>query len=324
MRIRTSALFASVLLCSASAGSASAAGSPLPIAFELNAGQTHASVRYLLRTQLGTFFFTPSEIVLAPSDSSSPLRMRFLDANPGPPIDGREPRKGRVNYILGGDPSRWQTGVPTFAELHYTDLYPGVVLAYSANGRPLKGTYTVAPGADPGRIRWRYEGGEARVDEAGRLQISMSGASSLSEEAPIAWQEVDGRRAPVSARYAISADGSVGFAVGDYDRGRPLTIDPVIAYSTYLGGSIFDIAWSIAVDAAGHAYIAGYAASSNFPTENPRQARPGGQGDAFVAKFDPDGTPVYSTYLGGSYLDYATGVAADAQGNAYVTGTTAP
>src|SRR6185295_2616522 len=139
---------------------------------------------------------------------------------------------------------------------------------------------------------------------------------------PIAWQELDGERAPVSARYAISADGSVGFAVGDYDRGSPLTIDPVIEYSTYLGGSIFDIAYSIAVDAGGHAYIAGYAASSNFPTVDPYQAGPGGQGDAFVARFDPHGTPVYSTYLGGSYFDYATGIAADAQGNAYVTGKT--
>ena len=114
----------------------------------------------------------------------------------------------------------------------------------------------------------------------------------------------------------------MGFAVGAYDPGRPLIIDPTIVYSTFLGGSIFDIAWSMAVDAAGNAYIAGYTASSNFPTVSPYQPAPGGQGDAFVAKFDPDGTPLYSTYLGGSYLDYATDIAVDTQGNAYVLGKT--
>jgi len=319
------ALFALILLSTASAGLASAAGSRLPVAFEPNAGQTDPSVRFLLRTQLGTFFFTPSEVVLAPSQAAPgdiPLRMRFLDANPNPRIRGSVPRSATVNYLIGSDPERWHTGLSTHSEIRYEDLYPGVALAYSADGRPLKGTYTIAPGTDPQRIRWRYEDGEASVDEAGRLQVRMGSGATLTEEAPIAWQEVDGRRAPVSARYSISADGSVGFAVGDYDRRWPLTIDPVIEYSTYLGGSIFDIAWSIAVDAGGHAYIAGYAASSNFPTVDPYQAGPGGQGDAFVAKFDPDGTPVYSTYLGGSYLDYATGIAADAQGNAYVTGTT--
>jgi len=310
---------------------ASAASSRLSPSFEPNAGQTDASVRFLLRTQLGTFFFTPSEVVLAPSTpraapDAAPLRVRFVDANPGSRVASGMPLSGKVNYLLGSDPGAWHTGLPTYSEISYADLYPGVALAYSADGRPLKGTYTVAPGADPGRIRWRYEGGEARVDEAGHLQIRMAGggngAVALTEEAPIAWQEIDGRRVPVSARYVIAADGSVGFAIGEYDRGRPLTIDPVITYSTFLGGSIFDIAWAIAVDPAGNAYIAGYTASIDFPTVAPYQPSTAGQGDAFVAKFNPDGTPVYSTYLGGNYFDYATDVAVDAGGNAYVTGKT--
>jgi hypothetical protein len=148
------------------------------------------------------------------------------------------------------------------------------------------------------------------------------GDAALTEEPPLAWQDDEGRRVPVSARYALGEDGTVGFVVGAYDRGRPLTIDPVIVYSTFLGGSIFDIAWSVAADAAGNAYIAGDVESTNFPTVGPYQPSPGGQGDAFVAKFAPDGTPLYSTYLGGSYFDYATEIAVDAQGNAYVTGKT--
>lgn len=307
-------------------GVAAADGRRLPAAFEPNAGQTDPSVRYSLRTQLGTFFFTASEMVLAPSPQaapdSAPLRMRFVGANPAPPVQGSAPLSGKVNYLVGNDPAKWRTGLQTYGEITYVGLYPGVALMYSIDGQPLKGTYTVEPWTEPQRIRWRYQGGEASVDEAGRLLVRAPSGATLTEEPPAAWQEIEGGRVAVSARYAIGEDGSVGFAIGPYDPGRPLIIDPVIVYSTYLGGSMFDIAWSVAADAAGNSYIAGDAESANFPTVSPYQPSPGGQGDAFVAKFAPDGTPVYSTYLGGSYFDYATDIAVDLQGNAYVTGKT--
>jgi hypothetical protein len=300
---------------------ASAQGRGIPAAFEPNAGQTDASVRYLLRTHAGTFFFTPSEVVLAPSVPGAALRMRFVDANPAPRFETGARRPGTVNYLRGSDPGRWQTGLPTYSEIRYQELYPGVALSYTADGLPLKGTYAVAPGTDPQAIRWRYQAGEPRVDEAGRLQV-RTGSGTLTEDPPVAWQEAAGRRVPVSARYAIAADGSVGFALGEYDRARTLTIDPVIEYSPFLGGGMFDFAWSIAVDARGHSYLAGYTASADFPTVAAYQPTTTGQGDAFVAKFNPDGTPAYITYLGGNYLDQAMAVAVDAAGNAYVTGAT--
>ena len=315
-----------VALALALPGVAAADGRRLPAAFEPNAGQTDQSVHYSLRTQLGTFFFTASEMVLAPSPQAAPggapLRMRFVGANPAPVVQGGAPLTGKVNYLLGNDPERWHTGLPTYSEITYAGLYPGVVLTYSVDGRPLKGTYTVAPGTDPQSIRWRYEDGEASVDEAGHLLVRTRDGATLTEDPPVAWQEVEGGRVPVSARYAIGEDGSVGFAIGSYNPRRPLTIDPVIEYSTYLGGLMFDIAWAVAADAAGNAYIAGDTESANFPTVSPYQPGAGGQGDAFVAKFAPDGTPLYSTYLGGSYYDYATDIAVDSQGNAYVTGKT--
>jgi hypothetical protein len=307
---------------------APALASPPRLAFEPTPGQTDAGARFLLRTRGGTFFFTPDSVVLAPQPAhpqagASALRQKFIGANPAARLAGGATLPGKVNHFRGNDPTRWRTGLPTYSDIQYADLYPGVSLAYGGDGAPLKGTYTVAPGADPGLIRWRYEGGRAKLDDRGRLQIrGGDDAATLTEDAPIAWQDIDGRRAAVAARYVLAADGSVGFELGDYDRTRPLTIDPVIEYSTFLGGSIFDMAWHIAVDGAGNAYIGGYAASSDFPTVSPYQAEAGGQGDGFVAKFAPDGTPVYSTYLGGSYVDYVTGIAVDAQGNAYVTGFT--
>jgi hypothetical protein len=97
---------------------------------------------------------------------------------------------------------------------------------------------------------------------------------------------------------------------------------PAIFFSTYLGGEIFDHALGIAVDMQGNIYLTGYTASNNFPTLNAYQPVSGGQGDAFVSKFGPGGTLIYSTYLGGNYVDYATAIAVDAQGSAYVTGWT--
>jgi hypothetical protein len=297
---------------------AAVAARPLPLAFEPNAGQTDPSVRFLARTRTGTIFFTSDGLVVPD------LRMRFVDSNPHATIEGGAALPGKISRLVGNDPRSWQKGLPTFSEIRYVDVFPGVILSYAGGAGPLKGTYTVAPGADPARIRWRYDGGRPRVQEDGRLEVlsAPDAAAVLTEEAPIAWQDVEGRRVPVAASYAVADDGSVGFRLGEYDRARPLTVDPVISYSTYLGGLIFDMAWGLAVDAAGNAYIGGYAASSNFPTVMPYQPAAGGQGDAFVAKFTPDGTPVYSTYLGGTYVDYVTDIAVDSQGNAYVTGFT--
>src|SRR5262249_42449573 len=119
------------------------------------------------------------------------------------------------------------------------------------------------------------------------------------------------------------ADGRIGFAVGPYDKARPLVIDPVLLYSTFLGGSSNDVGSAIAVDQSGNAYITGSTTSSDFPTQQAEQATSGGGTDVFVAKIDPSGSAlVYSTYFGGSGDDSGAGIAVDALGQAYVAGLT--
>jgi len=104
-----------------------------------------------------------------------------------------------------------------------------------------------------------------------------------------------------------------------FDKARaPFTL----GFSTYLGGVIADQIWAMTVDGQGNTYVTGYTASSNLPVINALQPNYGGQGDGFVAKFKSDGTPVYITYLGGTYLDSAQDIAVDSAGNAYVTGWT--
>jgi hypothetical protein len=151
--------------------------------------------------------------------------------------------------------------------------------------------------------------------------------------APIVYQRVNGSRREISGSYLVRNGSEVGFRVAAYDRSRPLVIDPVLVYSTYLGGSgeggflTSEAAESIAVDSEGAAYVVGSTPSTDFPVVNALQATPAGGFDVFVSKLTASGSAlVYSTYLGGGTPppapnDWATGIAVDDAGNAYVTGT---
>jgi hypothetical protein len=327
----------------------------MPLSFEPNEGQASPSARFVAHARGAVMAFTSSGVsvsviaadqgtgqqqiapavapaaqaALAQRDQQQPLQLdlqlEFLDTQPGVQLREGPLMSGKVNYMLGNDRSQWHTDLPTYSSIAYTELYPGISLRYEGDGRLLKGTYTVAPGADAGAIHWRYQGaGALSVDADGNLRIAAGKEDklSVSEQAPVAWQMVNGQRVPVTARYDLAADGSVRFALGPYDKALPLTIDPTIVYSTYLGGDSADQTGGLATDAAGNAYVTGYTASSDFPTVNAFQPSYGGFGDVFVAKFDPSGQPIYITYLGGGYLDWGQKIAADGEGNAYITGWT--
>src|SRR5206468_2466155 len=142
---------------------------------------------------------------------------------------------------------------------------------------------------------------------------------------PTIYQMTAGVRREIAGRYELTGNNRVGFEVGPYDRSQTLVIDPVLSYSTYLGGSAQDNGRAIALDSAGNAYVTGATASTNFPGASSSAIQPtfGGFQDAFVAKLNATGTALlYSTYLGGSAGDYAGGIALDSSGNAYVTGFT--
>src|SRR5262249_20839896 len=147
---------------------------------------------------------------------------------------------------------------------------------------------------------------------------------------PRTYQDTKGSRREVRGRFAIKNNNEVGFEIGAYDRRRELVIDPVLVYSTFLGGSGFDFAYSIAADSSGNAYVTGSTSSPDFPAVNPIQSQNHGYGDAFVTKMNADGTALmYSTYLGGSggvdengITEGGRGIAVDAAGDAYVTGPT--
>jgi hypothetical protein len=237
---------------------------------------------------------------------------------------GLEPLPGVTNYLVGNDPRLWKTGIHGYRKVEHRNVYPGVNVIYYGNQRQLEYDFVVAPGASAGDIAIAFDGARhVAIDEGGGLAID-TGGGNLRQPAPVIYQDIHGARQTVDGGFVIDKSGQVRFQVGRYDHGLPLVIDPVLTYSTFLGGSAGDAAMGVAVDGEGNIYLAGETASLDFP--HPNAAQPGSGGgslDAFVAKLNATGDQlVYATYLGGSNYEYAKDVAVDAAGNAYATGST--
>jgi hypothetical protein len=269
---------------------------------------------------------SPTGLTLALTGADAPVAMRFLDTPASPKGTGETRLPGTVNYFIGNDPTLWRTDVPTFAAVRYHDLYAGIdLLHYGTAAGELEHDLVVAPGADPMQISFRLEGTATPVlDSAGELVIGIT-AGELRLRSPLIYQETSGGRTLVRGGYRLDGE-RVGFWLGAYDAVLPLIIDPTLAYSTYLGGSANDIAYAIAVDAGGNAYVAGMTSSTNFPLSGAYQGTKGAgaSGDAFVTKLNAAGSAlIYSTYLGGNNIDQVMSIAVDSAGNAHVTGETA-
>ena len=242
---------------------------------------------------------------------------------------GQEKLPGTVNYLRGKDPSGWRTGISTYARVAYEDIYPGVDLVYYGNQRQLEYDFIVRPGTDPRVIALEAEGADRlEVDERGDLVLHV-GNRQVRQQKPVVYQEVQGVRRELDGRYALQGSNRVTFQLGAYDPTLPLVIDPVLVYSTYLGGAFrntdaSDFAADVAVDAAGDAYVTGYTSSSDYSTTfGTYDASHNGNADVFVTKLDAAGSAlIYSTFLGGSGDDFGQAIAVDAAGAAYVTGFT--
>jgi len=328
----------------------------LPISFEENVGQSAREVSYLSRGSGFELFLTPQEAVLAlqnpvPRDLSprhrfatllalhqarlarnasmtTALRMRFEGSNPKAQIAGLDGMPGKVNYFIGNDPKKWRTDVRTFSRVKYTGLYPGVDLIFYGNGRRLEYDFVVGPGADPDAIRLNLQGArKARINNSGDVVLSVGRGEVLIQK-PLIYQVIDGKRREIAGNFVLAGVHELAFQVPHYDRSEPLILDPVLNYSTYLGGSSDDQGSAIAVDANGNVIVAGTSFSTDFPSSSnafmPQPLAANVNGAAFVTEIDPTGTQLkYSTYLAGSTpFDFAFGVGVDPTGKIYVTGTT--
>jgi hypothetical protein len=321
----------------------------LRIEFEENRGQSDPRVKFLAHGSRGVLFLTSDGAVLrleAPATPQPPspdqkaaqnsrlaasnsafVSLTLGGANSHAQVAGLDRQPGRSNYFIGRDRSNWHTNVPHFARVQYSAVYPGVDMIFYGRDGFLESDFVLAPGADANQINLDVAGARKLTpDSQGNLVLSTR-AGEVTLARPVAYQEVAGNRRLIAARYVLCGSHTAGIEVAAYDHARQLVIDPVIGYSTLLGGSGADSANGIAVDANGDAYIAGSTTSSDFPvTPNVYDGTLNTNGtgtDAFVAELNPTGTALlFATYFGGSGGDVAYGVGVDAGANAYIAGTT--
>lgn len=307
----------------------------LPVTFEPNQGQSGSDARFLARGRGFSALFKQNEADLLfahPPGTPDLIRVTLPNASSSISLAAENRLPGTVNYFNGDTPRNWHTGLPTFERLRYTGIYPGIDLIYYGSQGRLEFDFDLFPGADPRSIRLRFEGATS-VELNGRGNLNITGkAGRISFQRPVSYQQTQGEgKTLVSGSFQILGKNTIGFAVADYDRSRPLIIDPILNYSTYIGSLAEGT--SIAVDQNGEAYVTGLA-TLDFPT-TPGSYQPVGTasvtagnywpgvGKPFVAKFNSTGTALlYSTFLSGSGIDAANGITLDASGDAFVVGTT--
>ena len=307
------------LLASFSASSESSKPS-VPVFFFGDSSAPNLGTRFIAETPTLRATFDKDSVIF--QTSSNPVSLRFQGADSQTHIDAGEPMPGRVNFLLGQNAGMWRSQIPLYRKIMYRGLYQGVALTYSGAGSRLKSEFTIAPGADPNRIRLEYTGGHLSIEKSGDLVIRSSGAD-LREAAPEIYQESPQGRVRIPGEFRLFNRHTAGFKIGRYDVSKPLVIDPVISYSSYLGGGGMGAVDGVAVDGSGNLYVTGWTEAPNFPVVGPVQPASRGGVDAFVAKLNPSGSQLlYATYIGGSGTDQGSAIAVDSLGEAYVTGFT--
>ncbi len=309
----------------------------LPLSFEPNEGQSAEAVQFLSRGKGYTLFLTPGEAVFSlrgreKQADSSVLRMKLVGADENAAIHGQQELQGKVNYLIGNNRNQWHTGIPTYRKVHYDDVWPGVDMLWYGTQTELEYDFVVKPGTEVSSVRLAFEGVEKmRLDDHGNLIVSSNG-EEVKHSAPVVYQETDEGRVTVAGKYVVKGGNEIGFEVGNYDRDRALVIDPVLIYSSYIGGDSSDEGFTVAANSNGEAFIAGESSSSglSFPLKNAIQDQQIST-LAFVTRLNANGTDIlYSTFLGDA-TGFCTddvcgtevrGIAVSSDGKIFITGAT--
>jgi uncharacterized protein YjdB len=304
----------------------------LPMSFESNAGQKPSPVNFVARGGGYTLELAPTSAHLslfiqdpvakdrnssrdplaAPAGHSTDLNLQFIGANSSSKSEGLIPLPGKSNYFLTSDPKTWFTNIPTYSQVAFHDLYPGVDLVYYGNQSHLEYDFLVAPGANPDLIQLQLQGAKTQTLSADGSILARLDGTEVHLRKPVIYQLdgsgkkefVEGNYVLKSANLSNDSSGKITFQIGAYDAKRLLIIDPVLSYSTYQNGWPGQID-AIAVDPSGNLYIASYASGVG------------------ITKISPDGSTVlFTTTLGAGTFAYPTSIALGSTGKVYFTGTT--
>ncbi|MEN6602071.1 MAG: SBBP repeat-containing protein, partial [Bryobacteraceae bacterium] len=300
--------------------------SKMPLVFERNEGQSAVEYKFAAVGPDHVLLLSPTGAVVRHAGAA--VRIHWRGGKRRAAMAGLEPQAGRINYIVGNRRSGWRTGIRTYSKVRYQGIYPGVDLVFHGSRGELEFDFVVAPGADPDVIRLGFEGASRmEIDAAGDLVLTDA---NLRLRKPLIYQEGTPSRRTLEGGYFAISPREVGFRITSYDKSQPLVIDPVLSFSTYLGGTSSENVTAsgdlksagIATDPQGNVYITGSTSSTDFPSGGKIGSAETGSADLFVSKFSSAGEMVYTTRIGGSSLERGFGIAVDSSGNAYLTGRT--
>ncbi|MEO7923846.1 MAG: SBBP repeat-containing protein [Chitinophagaceae bacterium] len=251
------------------------------------------------------------------------MRMTLQNANPTPSSEGIEKSVAYYNYFLGNDLSKWASNVALYKEALVKNVYIGIDARYYFEEGKLRYDYIVQPGANADRVKMIFEGvDKTNINQAGEL-VFTTRFGKVKQVGLYSYQENNGNKEEVASRFEKDSKGKISFEIGDYDKEKPLFIDPLL-YSTYIGGTAGEEGRSIAIDGSGNAYITGYTESTGYPTTPGAYDQLLSGADVFVTKLNSSGTGLlYSTFIGGATgQNRGFSIAIDVSGNAYITGLT--
>lgn len=317
----TSCFRGAVIVCAAVSCFAAVSRPVPPLRFEPLPSQ-NGTKSFVVRERGFSALVSAGGVHLARRRSAGDLGIQIAGANPAARPEPGTALPGEIRYYIGNDPSKWRSGIRASDSVTYRGVYTGIDVMYHASGQQLEYDFRLVPGADAGAIHLVFTG-------AGRVHLAPDGSVAATsghilQRKPVAYQEIGGVRRPIAARAALAGTNRIAFVLGRYDHRRAVVIDPVLVYSTYLGGGDYDDAnAAVQVDAAGNAYVAGWTVSTDFPVlPAASNVNHGGADDIFVSKFDPSGKLIFSSYFGGSGEDEAYAMAFDPSGNVLITGET--
>jgi hypothetical protein len=291
-----------------------------PIRFEPNSGLQPAPIRWIARGRGYSFAFTDRATLFHVADAT--VRLSFPGAKRGLVFQGERQQSASTNYFIGDK----RISAPAYTRLRETGVYPGIDVVYYGNGAEIEYDFEIAPGADPSRIRMRFEGADAvRLNASGEIVLTLRDGE-VTQRVPVVYQKrPSGEIVSIQAAYRIARDGTVRLTLGGYNPAEPLIVDPTIVYAAYLSGSIADTGIAVAHDAKGIIYLAGTTESVDFPVSaDAYQPANAGNLDCWFMKLDPNGGSsaiIYSSYIGGAADDTLKAMTIDQNGLFYLTGS---
>ena len=304
----------------------------LPIIFEPNEGQAAPGVRFLSRQGGLLTLILDNEIVLLPSRRGKPrehtatdvpLRIRFDGGRARAGAEGLEPTGGVSNYYRGRDRSRWQEGVPHYRRVILREVYPGIDVAFHGDTGRFEFDFEVAPGAAPDKVLLAVDGATGlELSESGDVRV-LTARGEVRLRRPAVYQWTENERVEIPAAFEVLSDDRLAFEIGLYDETRPLVIDPIVEYATFLGGTQNDRINAATVDADGNAYVTGSTDSFSYPARDGFDTIYGAFLDVIVTKMNSEGNGLlFSTYLGGDDSEAGHAITLGAEGMVYVAGHT--